>query len=103
MDEIKKKAIAHYDRMIEWAEKQDPKGKAINRKMQEAIGEEWFSDDCSFCQHYHVESIIGCDGCPLFKLQFGCCNGRWDKLSRSKMWKSWIKNAKSVRAYIKKV
>ena len=77
MSDVKKDAIAHYDRMIEWAEKQIPSEKPDLFTMEIAINEDWYSDHCAYCKTYYDECYNYCDGCPLTGYTKGCCNGRW--------------------------
>jgi len=96
---IKQKALAHYDRMIRWASKQNPRGKVFSDIMKDAIGEIWSSMDCSYCNKYGDND---CEKCPLSNEKNGlCCDGLYRKMFFSKSWKTWIKRAKEVRKYIK--
>jgi hypothetical protein len=96
MKEIKRDALAHYDRMIKWAEKQDPKGFVNHLFMYRDIGETWYSDYCPYCKKYP-----GCEKCPLEKHK-KCCDGLWSEMNKQPTWGKWIEAAKKVRKYIKK-
>jgi hypothetical protein len=95
MGKIQKEALAHYNRMIAWAEKQDPYGGVYSGFMRNEIGEGWFGDYCVYCEKYYH-----CDECPLNR-SGRCCDGLWKKMSASETWGDWIINAKKVRQYIK--
>ena len=92
---IKKEALAHYDRMIKWAEKQNPRGRVNGYKIRGEIGEVWASYDCSYCNKYG----LSCSRCPL-NLDTWCCNGLYGDMCKSKTWGTWIKRAEKVREYI---
>lgn len=116
--EIKKEAIKHYNRMIEWAKIQNPEEAVDYYLMEVAIGEDWWAGYCPFCKNF------GCMVCPLntefektqdqnhydpdkrndyYGSSKNCCEGLWSKMSKSETWKEWIKNAGKVRAYIRKI
>ncbi len=103
----KAKALRHYDRMIEWAEKQKPMtsllySKGVGwRKMEDGLGEAWGSENCSYCVRYES---VGCSSCPLegsSATDYSCCEALYNSMNKSKTWKTWVKNAKLVREYIK--
>jgi len=92
--EVKRKAIAHYNRMIKYA-KTRPATKRINRNsMYKAIGECWYDMDCSYCKAYKF-----CNICPLYI--GGCCGGLWCEMANAKNWREWIDRAIKVRQFIK--
>lgn len=96
-----KETLAHWKRMIEWAEYQ-PKNKYVNDYMMlEEIEEDWSSDFCFLCKKYIILHN-SCDLCPLTK-KYGKCNyfirdkknkNKWHKVHSSTTWKEWVKNAK---------
>lgn len=98
---IKEEALAHYDRMIKWAEKQSNYIHPHYSTMNSELGEGWTSVDCSYCQEYSYD----CEhNCPLYistSSYFGCCNGLWRLLNKVNTWQEWAEAAKAVRAYIK--
>jgi len=99
---LKQKALAHYDRMIEWAEKQ-PKTRCQDiEDMEDAIGENYASGYCAYCQ----ENLNTCSTCRLYnkskKHGKHCCGSLWPSMSESKTWGIWVKRARKVREYIEK-
>ena len=99
MTEIKQEALAHYDRMIEWAKKQNQSIECRPGIMLEAISEQWYGPFCSYCQKYFGI----CSECELTRenvILFDCCNGLWRKMTKSLTWGEWVINAEAVRKYI---
>ena len=94
---MKKEAIEHYDRMIAWAEKQNPKHYVNRDNMLDSIGEHWSGMYCNYCKEYHP-----CAKCPLHVRGKDCCSNLWKIMDFTRTWKVWIKAAKKVRAYISK-
>lgn len=47
-----RKSVEHWERMVEWAEKQDEENPTYHSLMQNDIGEWWSGYDCSLCQKY---------------------------------------------------
>ena len=96
---MKRKAIAHYKRMIKWAKTQNPRARADIVKMSYELKDCWSSDECVYCEEY-----IFCGECPLASPNWeieGCCGGLWDKMDDARTWKTWIKYAEQVLEYIK--
>ena len=88
--------------MINWAKKQNPKGRVSNNKMLEDIGEFWRDTHCPLCLKYASRR---CTRCPISK-KFGVCtplseDNLWGSVSKSKTWKTWVKNAIEFRKQIK--
>jgi hypothetical protein len=94
------RAIRHYDRMIKWAEKQNPDFGPDYDIMYEKIGENWYANSCTYCAKAHNDCIL----CKLngSAASYHCCNGLWRKMSSCYTWKEWIEGAKEVREHIKK-
>lgn len=65
-----KDSIAHWERMIKWAEKQDFDDISI---MDYALGETTGIADCPLCSKYKTDYINSCYICPLYK-KFGVCS-----------------------------
>lgn len=105
MNELQHEEIKHFDRMIEWAEKQKPDKKPDQFKMLDEIGERWSSFNSVYCMvnqarfDNKLERLI-CD-CALFSMN-GCCNGLWDRMDMAETWADWITYAKLQVEYIKK-
>jgi hypothetical protein len=101
---LKKEALAHYDRMIAWVEKQPAGNESNHIAMFIEIGERYYGDHCPYCQKYG-DSIYECQGCELRgseELGTACCDGLWNKMVDAKTWKTWLKYAKLVKEYIEK-
>ena len=98
---LKQKALAHYDRMIAWAEKQPTKSYVDPYEMESSIGEHYDGEYCAYCRKH-----ILCSTCDLYakSKKYGehCCGGRWISMSISKTWSTWVKRARRVREYIEK-
>ena len=112
----KLKALQHYLNMIKWV-KMTRKLECYPRSsvMQEAIGECWVSDYCSYCLEYDGEcrecelSIPDChecenvdsDECDRFCGKT-CCGGLWWKINTAKTWQEWLDAAWEIYDYIAK-
>lgn len=90
--------IAHWERMIAWAEKQPGDNYANPHSMFEGIKEAWFGESCSFCRKF--AKYIKCKGCPLGGGE-GCCDGLWRRVCGVSTWEKWVERAKNVLNYIK--
>ena len=101
---IKQEALAHYDRMIEWAKKQPPKDEPFVGRMLHDLGETYSAKFCVYCNEYKDECLDLCMGCPLSlpESPLACCNGQYRKMCCSDTWAEWVENAKEVRRIIKK-
>jgi hypothetical protein len=106
---LKQKALAHYDRMIEWADKQPKRGLVSELYIEDAIGEDWSADHCPYC----LSRKSMCFGCNLNPIQVAiitdvtpsaylCCSGLWYRMLESSTWGTWVKRARAVREYIEK-
>lgn len=98
--ERKAEALAHYDRMIVWAESQPPNDCASSDTMRSELGEAWFASYCIYCQEF-MHGMYVCVNCPL-NSDNGCCGGKWYAMDSTKTWEEWVYYAKRVRSYIKK-
>ncbi len=111
---LQKEALAHYDRMIEWAKKQKKFNHPNDKVMLRRLGENWMGLFCVYCTtfsepdcvHNCVHNIYG--KCPLNsnstnigRTPFDCCNQLWLQMSESETWEEWIINAELVKKYIK--
>lgn len=98
-------SIAHWGRMIDWAEKQDPKDNASEFAMKDAIGETWFASDCALCRlcNGKVGLYKKCDICILAR-KLGRCSNRddlrasWYRVFASGRWGTWVTNARRFQA-----
>lgn len=91
-------SIKHWERMIEWAEKQPKQDKVSFLRMEDELDESWSGDFCALCKGY-------CATCPLRK-KYGYCNiknpkNAWGKVYSSKTWSEWLKHAKVMLRQLK--
>jgi len=93
---IKINALAHYDRMIAWANKRPINGSVQRYRMQLALKESWDAVSCVYCMK------CDCSKCPLSVNLLGCCGGLYRKLGKSETWGEWVQNATDVRNFIEK-
>jgi hypothetical protein len=103
---LKQKALAHYDRMIAWAEKQPKKVIADANVMLEKLGESWHGEFCIYCKS-REDQCFGCLLNPIItrfaSREFGqvmCCGGLWREMQVLCTWGTWVKRARAVREYI---
>lgn len=92
MNKLQKEAIAHYDRMIAWAETVPENSPPSRVTMGVALlGESWTAEYCSYCVEHQSE----CPKCRLhddsvFDINrtgnTGCCDGLWIKMSTALTW-----------------
>ena len=99
-------ALEHYDRMISWAETQEPEKYVSYNEMKQEIGEHWYGGHCPYCNYFYKEDDLEghpCRHCPLtydpISSDF-CCNCVWFYLSNAITWKEWVMYAKMVKLYI---
>jgi hypothetical protein len=117
---MKERSILKYDLLIAWAKCQQYifKNKETDSDvMLASIGIDWYTDSCEYCEK-HFDIASSCIECPLsliYKTKtktkhktnavtrrtVWCCDGLWLKMSRSRTWGEWAKNAELVRDYIK--
>lgn len=102
MNDITLAAVQHYDRMILWAHKQNPKGIVDIELMHKEIEEVWQGTDCPFCNEYGIDDLGSCGSCPLYARDNAehCCDGRWSKMCKACTWSEWIWAAEMVKLYI---
>lgn len=97
--------------MINWVKNQDyldfKHGVVDADLMIQEINEDWFSDDCAFCQSYiDYDSNPLCSRCPIVLNHFASCENKqsiWWKVDRSETWTEWLKNAEKMLKLLKKV
>jgi hypothetical protein len=92
-----KKSIAHWKRMIEWAQTQPIGDDADQAVMECAIYETWTAWYCSLC-HYTEDQgdDMDCKFCPLWSRGYTCVrfDSPWSRVHESKSWGEWLENAK---------
>jgi hypothetical protein len=92
-----KESLDHYDRMIEWAEKQDSKDFISHRGMIEGTGQSWGAIYCSLC----TEFAFSCNKCYFVKKHKSrCVSLGWVDMNKSKTWGEWLVHAKKMRKII---
>jgi len=102
-----KETIDQWERMILWAEQQNPDDQPSATKMYDQIQESWYNGlSCSFCklakQNYSSQRFSSCDYdyCPLL-IFFPERVNFWLNLIKSNTWREWIKNAKAFLKQLK--
>lgn len=93
---LKKKTIAHYNRMIKWAKKQISDNAIRCNVMFSEIQENWLSLSCPFCK------VFDCELCPItINTKEGqCLNTPWHDMNNSETHEEWIKNAERMKQFI---
>jgi hypothetical protein len=89
-------SIAHWNRMIAYAQKQKPRGTAMWESMNRALHEDWFSDDCPLCTLFYSGS---CADCPITPN----CNREsslWNRVIMARTWATWLERAVTMRNYL---
>ena len=96
-EELIKKTIEHYDRMIEWAGKQDGESPVARLLMHREIGESWSAGDCLFCK-----VNTDCLDCFIaIKYNPSCEGTSWYQMESAKNWSWWLVHAKAMREEIR--
>jgi hypothetical protein len=94
-----KETLDHYDRMIEWAEKQDENDIPSSGKMYKEIEEDWKGSNCPLCDYFYE-----CEDCYIQKKHGHCESTAWyDMHYYSKTWGKWLVHAKKMRKIIKEL
>ena len=99
--------IAHWKRMIEWAEKQPPGNTSNWVTMKMVIGESWHAEYCPLCREFYPS----CGYCPLGEAYGPCDEGlsdppaddknAWVYVRLSPTWKQWLKHARRMLQQLK--
>jgi len=97
MSDIKQKTIEHYERMIEWSERQDGSESKSIENMFNSISEDWSGGCCPYCKKYKFSEY--CKECELQSCE--CCDGLWHNMNNTTTWQEWITASKAVLGYIK--
>jgi hypothetical protein len=103
MKRIQKQALAHYNRMIKWAETLPSNTSKSFLDMEISIGEAWGDDTCPYCNRYFKDDTKICPLSNGHSICDGdiCCKGIFNKMNLALSWKKWIKYAKQVQDYIR--
>ena len=74
MSKLRDEVLAHYDRMIAWADAHIPHPRPAtwmplqpHNEMQDDIGEGITADDCPLCARFNVREHKNCQDCPVYK------------------------------------
>lgn len=106
---LRDETLAHYDRMIAWAERQDPYEEARSRTMQAELGESWYGFDCPLCNSTRTEKngSSRCRLCPVGTYDqgkyAGCGDTPWLYMEKARTWKGWLRHAKAERRFLAKL
>ena len=97
-------SIEHWERMLEWAKKQDPSRHVHFIQMISEIGEDWYADSCPLCRRFRSDAH---KKCPL-EIVFGCCDNSlsmnvWKDVSRAGCWGEWVDCAEIMVEQLKTV
>jgi len=96
--------IAHWEKMLAWAETQ-PEAKIKDQsEMQEAIDEAWNGDYCSLCIAFTNDDTENeCEACPLFLMGYECSatESPFVQVLRARTWGGWVINAKEMLKALK--
>lgn len=97
-ESVKQATLAHYDRMIAWAEKQPKTETPSVYFMESEIGEFWFGVDCPMCQANSQD----CKKCPigLTTGRIYCGGTPWPEMSLSETWSEWLIAAKAEQEFL---
>ena len=97
-EKVKAASIAHYNRMIAWAETQPQTDPPSIMKMYRAINEHWKGDSCPMC----IAISSDCNKCPIAKTAqtIGCRNTPWHTMNASQTWKDWLFHARRELEFI---
>lgn len=103
-----KKSIIHYDRLIDYIEREDPTDAVDEGLIKNKINQGWHSSSCSLCDMFvYPSSPYICRMCPL-GIVYGLCGdiskrNNWLRMNKSINWQQWIKEAKKMRRQLKVV
>jgi hypothetical protein len=112
-EKVKAATLAHYDRMIAWAEKQPQdkrhSGCSMRCDMRDELGENWTGTHCPMCLANRNRNGNGngnggviCDNCPI-KLRTGqdeCIETPWEDFWDTNTWGEWLIVARKERTFL---
>lgn len=103
--QAKRDCIAHWKRMIAWAEKQNKDDTSDTYHMRRAIGEHWKGDYCAYCGLFCKRNAHCCVGCPLYAAGYECMapGNPWWSVEVSCTWKTWLVAARHMLAVLRRV
>lgn len=85
LQKAKDEAIAHWDRMIVWAKKQNPNETAYSFKMWREIDENWSGEYCALCKLFPG----ACSKCPM-PVKCSSDNSVWAEVYSASTWGEWV-------------
>ena len=93
------KSIAHWERMVKWADDREP-GTCKFSTMHDLLGEIPTSGYCSLCK---FDSSNDCNMCPLFR-EYGYCDWvgeSYYEACHSQSWTGFVKHGKRLIEQLK--
>jgi hypothetical protein len=100
---LREEVLAHYDRMIAWAEKQEQRSDMflsciLMEKMREEIGETPQGGECPLCQRFNTCG----NGCLVFKKtnQWSCRGTPWRKILEAETIDDFVTALKAEREFL---
>jgi hypothetical protein len=91
--DLLRSSIEHWERMIAWAAKRLPRGKANQDVMLKLLGESWGENDCPLCKRFF--GTYCCARCPLVGSvkETVCCKEYYPLTFSWLTWEQWRKEA----------
>ena len=102
-------SIEHWERMIKWAEEQDPGARPMSLEMIRGIGKRWTGQYCPLCQWAAEISQSShhrtCTVCTLWRT-YGLCENSgsanaWSDVNRARSWGEWLVHARRMLVQLK--
>jgi len=89
--------IAHWERMREYAGKQERTAIVNMDEMACDIGEDWLGDSCSLCELFVTEDAF-CVGCPLDQIGENCNESHsiWGYVNDAATWGEWLARSEAM-------
>jgi len=113
---LKDKCLAHYDRMISWAEKNPvpgtewpsehgPLGTSYSYRMERGLGERPSGKDCCLCQKYMENKSGHCKLCPVNAdgKHVGCIGTPFRRIFIATCWVDFVAALRAERAFLAKL
>ena len=102
--QVIKETLAHWDRMIAFAENFLFDNITFFRhSIKKKTGEFWSANFCPLCKFY-INITYGCSNCILYKKYDECSSAndknRWYSVDKSRTVTEWIENANAFRKQI---
>lgn len=96
--QVRKDVLAHYQRMIDWAEAQPADEKVSIYDMGIDLEETWLSDCCPLCDACR----INCRRCPITHAtgNTSCEMTPWHKMACAPNWREWLSHARLLYNFL---